>query len=79
MDSCLTDEIETKITLENEQEKFKLFNYEKVTDDIYIIKELKNKYVYKVDIPEGVVAICEEAFVNSKVIEVNLPNTLMEI
>ena len=75
----MTDEIETKITLENEQEKFKLFNYEKVTDDIYIIKELKNKYVYKVDIPEGVVAICEEAFVNSKVIEVNLPNTLMEI
>ena len=79
LDSSLSEQIETKITLENEQEKFKLFDYEKVADDTYIIKGLKNKYVYKVDVPEGVVAICEEAFANSKIIEVNLPNTLMEI
>ena len=42
LDSSLSEQIETKITLENEQEKFKLFDYEKVADDTYIIKGLKN-------------------------------------
>ena len=30
LDSSLSEQIENKITLENEQEKFKLFDYEKV-------------------------------------------------
>ena len=79
IDNSLNAQVESKVNLENEQEKFKLFDYEKVADDTYIIKRLKNKYVYKVDVPEGVVAICEGAFEGSKVIEVNLPSTLMEI
>ena len=62
-----------------EEAKFSEFEYEKRPDGSIVITGLKDKYAVNVEIPAGVSVIAEEAFAETKIISVRLPEGVVTI